>query len=481
MAPSIRLRPKIGLVVILAVILVLPAFSSSTGARLSESRLDGRSRLISIEPLPTMDGEVCELVPPQLGAAAEGTASASSPRMAAFSQQRVASTRAEPAANDAKRAEVAKRKPLRSIHDRYPLFSAVAVDPVRNEAVLQDENLFSTLVYDRTANTPPTAALTEPKRLIGGPLTHLELNCGVYIDPKTGNIYAVNNDTEDHLIVFDREAKGNVPPTWKLHTPHGAFGIAVDEPAQELILTIQHSNAVVAFPKTARDDDPPTRLLQGDRTLLADPHGIALDPKMNLIFVGNFGSTATPRADKGGYIQYNRTKFKPGSKEYWPLDPGQMVPGSGRNLPPSITVYAKNARGDTAPLRVIQGPKTQLNWPAGLAVDSERGDLYVANDGGGSVLVFSTSASGDAAPIRVLKGPRTQLSYPSSVFVDLVNDELWVANFGNHTASVYNRTANGDTPPIRMIRSAPVGTPAPALANARIAYDTKREQILAPN
>jgi len=367
------------------------------------------------------------------------------------------------------------------IRDRYVLFSAVAVDADRNEVVLQDENQFRTLVYDRTTNTPPTAALSEPKRLIGGPQTHLELNCGVYIDPKTGNIFAVNNDTEDHLVVFDRNAKGDVAPTWMLHTPHGAFGIAVDEPAEEMIFTIQHSNAVVAFPKAAKDDDPPTWLLQGDKTLLADPHGIALDNKKGLIFVSNFGSTATPRADHGGIIHYNRTRFKPGSKAFWPLDPGQMVPGSGRNLPAAITVYDKKARGDAAPLRVISGPRTQLNWAEGLFVDEQRGELYVANDAGESVLVFSTDASGDAAPLRVLKGPHTLLAYPSSVFVDFKNDELWIANFGNHTATVYNRTAAGDVAPIREIRSAPIGTPAPALANARIAYDTKRDQILAPN
>ena len=385
------------------------------------------------------------------------------------------------ATDDARKAEVANRKPLRMIRDRYALFSAVAVDADRNEVVLQDENQFRTLVYDRTTNTPPTAALSEPKRLIGGPQTHLELNCGVYIDPKTGNIFAVNNDTEDHLVVFDRNAKGDVAPTWMLHTPHGAFGIAVDEPAEEMIFTIQHSNAVVAFPKAAKDDDPPTWLLQGDKTLLADPHGIALDNKKGLIFVSNFGSTATPRADHGGIIHYNRTRFKPGSKAFWPLDPGQMVPGSGRNLPAAITVYDKKARGDAAPLRVISGPRTQLNWAEGLFVDEQRGELYVANDAGESVLVFSTDASGDAAPLRVLKGPHTLLAYPSSVFVDFKNDELWIANFGNHTATVYNRTAAGDVAPIREIRSAPIGTPAPALANARIAYDTKRDQILAPN
>ena len=233
----------------------------------------------------------------------------------------------------------------------------------------------------------------------------------------------------------------------------------------------------------ARDDDPPTRLLQGDRTLLADPHGIAFDPKNKLLFVANFGSTATPRSDNGGWVRYPiwESRSKRDEKPNWPVDTQDMIPGSGRSLLPSITVYDKNAQGDTAPIRVISGPKTQLNWPSGLYVDAARGELFVANDGGGTVLVFSTSASGDAAPIRVLKGPRTQLSYPTSVFVDETNDELWVANFGNHSATVYNRAASGDTAPIRTIRSAPAGTPAPTLVNVRITYDTNREKILAPN
>jgi DNA-binding beta-propeller fold protein YncE len=273
-----------------------------------------------------------------------------------------------------------------------------------------------------------------------------------------------------------------------LHTPHGAFGIAVDEGREELYLTIQHSNAVSVFPKAAKDDDPPTRLLQGDRTLLGDPHGIAFDPKSDLIFVANYGATSTPRTDsgpgyggKGGYVRYNRTGFPPTSKLYWPLDVGQLIPGSGRTMGPSITVYRRDAQGDAAPVRVIQGSETRLNWPAGMVVDAEHGELYVANDGDSSVLVFSTSAAGNVAPIRVLQGPRTLLRYPNGVFVDSVNDELWVASFGNHTATAYKRTAAGDTAPVRVIRSAPLETPAPLLVNARIGFDTKRAEILAPN
>src|SRR4029453_4464259 len=98
------------------------------------------------------------------------------------------------------------RKPVRRIYDRYPQYSAVAVDPSTNEVFLQDENLFQLHAFDRTTNTPASAAMSEPKRSIRGPSTYLELNCALYIDPKTGNIFSLNNDTERHMTVWDRNA-----------------------------------------------------------------------------------------------------------------------------------------------------------------------------------------------------------------------------------------------------------------------------------
>ena len=141
-----------------------------------------------------------------------------------------------------------------------------------------------------------------------------------------------------------------------------------------------------------------------------------------------------------------------------------------------------DAAGDAPPLRVIQGPKTRLNWATGLAVDPDRRELYVANDMGDEVLVFDASAQGDVAPKRILKGPKSMIKNPLGVFLDLQHDELWVANFGNHSATVYRRDASGDTPPLRTIRSGPVGAPAPMMGNPHpVAYDSKRDQILVPN
>ncbi len=408
-------------------------------------RLDGDARLIGYEALPE-----CTWIPP-------GTLMA-----APLGETASASGRTTPV-----------KDPLRMIRDPYAGFSSVAVDAIRNEVLATDENNFRILVYDRMDNTPPQAAMTEPKRIIAGSETEIEFQCGLYIDPATGDVYAVNNDTKDKLVIFSSGAEGNVPPTRFLETPHGTFGIAVDEPHQELFLTVQHDSAVVVYEKAASGDDPPIRMLQGRRTRLADPHGIAVDPKRDLIFVANYGSTHDVSPSLGP-----SSDLKPN----WPLPRSFAVPGSGRILPPAITVHSRAASGDTPPLRVIEGPKTRMNWPTGLAFHSDRNELFVSNDMSNSILVFDGNASGDAAPIRVLQGPKTGIDNPTGVYLDLKNEELWVANFGNHSMTVYDLAADGDSPPKRTIRSSRTDQPSLMIGNpGAVAYDTKRKEILVPN
>jgi DNA-binding beta-propeller fold protein YncE len=429
-------------------------------------KLIGTPRLVSYDRLPADDECAYEPtaaeLPPLLGQI---------PLRAALLQLRVGG--AAPAATDP--SDVTQRKPERMIRDPYAAYSAVAVDPANNEVVLTDENLFNIWVYDRSAKTPPTS-ITEPKRIIGGLNTKIEFQCGLYIDPANGDIYAVNNDTIDTLVIFSRKAVGDVAPDRELHTPHGTFGIAVDEEAKELFLTVQHDNTIVVFDKMAKGTASPLRVLQGDHTGLADPHGMALDARNKLLYVTNHGSVHQVRAPEPGARR--RGEAIPN----WPLTRDDAVPGSGKMGPPSITVYSKDAKGDTTPVRTIQGPKTQMDWPTAIAVDPERNEIFVANDGGNSILVFDASASGDQAPIRVLKGPKSLVSNPTGVYLDKQHNELWVASFGNHTAAVYSPTASGDTPPIRIVRSAPPDRPVPGLGNPHpLAYDSKRQQILVPN
>jgi DNA-binding beta-propeller fold protein YncE len=417
-------------------------------------------RLGSFEALPSEYGADCD-PPPASGSLVAGEL----PLRDLLLQARVAG-------NAPRTIDASQRKPERMIRDPYAAYSAVAVDGAHDEVVLTDENLFNIWIYDRGAKTAPTER-TELKRIIGGLNTKIEFQCGLYIDPSNGDIYAVNNDTIDTLVVFSRRAIGDVAPDRELHTPHGTFGIAVDEDKQELFLTVQHDDAIVVYKKSAKGTEAPLRVVQGDDTGLADPHGMALDTRRGLLYVTNHGSSHQVRA---------RESRRRGGSPGFPLDRDDAVPGSGKIGPPSITVYAKDARGNARPLRTIRGPRTQMNWPTGIAIDEEHNEIYVANDGGNSVLVFDASAEGDAAPIRVVKGPASLVSNPTGVFLDTKDNELWVANFGNHTSTVYRPDANGDVAPLRVIRSAPADQPVPGLGNPHpLAYDSKREQVLVPN
>ena len=410
-------------------------------------------RLVSYEPIPVL-GETC-IVPAGSEFRLAGVG------LAGFMW---------PGLQEPRISERIGPDPLRVVRDPYPSFSAVAVDTEHDEVYAADENLLQILVYDRLDNTPEAATMTEPKRALRGPRTELDFICGLYVDQQAGEVYGIHADSPPKLLVFSRTQNGDVPPVRRLETPK-VRGIAVDEEHEEILLVHQHNSAVVVYRKQAEGDEDPIRVLQGDRTGLSNPHAIALDRQNDLIFVTNHGHVSSYSAQRD---DLNR------------LQPNQLLsgglPGTGRFLPPSITVHERTASGDTPPVRVIAGPRTQLNWPAGIVIDERRGELFIANDTGNSVLVFKADAAGDAAPIRVLKGPNTGLNSPAGIFLDTKNDELWVSNYGNHALTVYSPTADGDTPPLRTIRSGPTGSQALMIGNpGALAYDTKREELLVPN
>jgi DNA-binding beta-propeller fold protein YncE len=430
-----------------------------------------QGRLVKWEPIPTLEGEIC-LVP----AAVQRAERQAATRQA--DPERVRRNRPLPLDSN---TNIYANAPDRMIRDQYPSFAAVGVNPVNDEVVFTDESLFQILVYNRLENTPKDAEFSKPKRVIAGDNALIEFQSGLYIDPDNGDIFAPNNDTVDTLVVFSRDSNGDVKPKRALHTPHGTFNMAVDEKRDEMYLTTQHDATVVVFRKYADKDEAPVRLLQGPDTGLADPHGIAVDPRDEVFFVANYGSrslrdpsrdirTGVPGSGKGR------------DKENWPYGREYAIPGSGAHADPSITVYPLGAEGNDRPIRKIQGDKTQLNWPTGIAFDPTRRELFVANDMGPSVLVFDANANGNVAPKRVLKGPKTKLANPTSVALDMKNGELWVANFGGHTGTVYPIDANGDVAPLRIIRNAPEGTPSLMIGNpGALTYDETREQILVPN
>ena len=406
----------------------------------------GSPRLVSVQEVPDY-GEICAPEPPSRNAS---MIAALQEKNLFASFQETAVHAASPETGDT--VEVT-RPPVRTIKDTYPIYSSIAVDPLRDEVVLQDTNLFSIKVFNRLDNTTPNAEPAQPKRVIQGPHTLNEYNNGLYIDPQTGNIHSVAMDTADSMIVFPGGANGDVAPIRKLNTPHRNFATAVNEEKGEIYITIQYPPKVMVYRKEANGDEKPLRVLEGEHTRLYDTHGIALDVKKNLMFVGTWGNASDYR-----------------------------VAGTGKFYPPSINVYPLDASGDTAPLRVIQGSKTRLDWAGGMSLDPDRGDLYVANDVGNSILVFRETDDGDVAPSRIINGDKTGLSHPAGISLDLKNQEFWVSNMGNSSATCYSLKAEGNATPVRTIRSAPLGRTSVKFGKPQaVAYDSKREQYLVPN
>jgi DNA-binding beta-propeller fold protein YncE len=238
-----------------------------------------------------------------------------------------------------------------------------------------------------------------------------------------------------------------------LNIPHRGFQVTIDEERKELYSTNQYPPRLLVFRKGASGDEKPLRVIEGPKTGLADVHGVAVDSQRNLVFVGNWGNSSNHKQA-----------------------------GTGKHLMPSIQVFTREANGDVAPIRTIQGPKTQLNWMGALSLDPETGNLWIANDVGNAVLMFKGTDNGDVAPTRIIKGDKTGLEHPASIWVDVPNKEFWVTNMGNSTATVFSMNANGNTAPLRTIRTAPVGYKSVKFGKPQaIAYDSKREEYLVPN
>jgi DNA-binding beta-propeller fold protein YncE len=350
--------------------------------------------------------------------------------------------------------------PIRTVEDPYYSLHSVSVDPTNNRVVMTDSNRGGILFYDRNSGTKMTS-VTEPLGHIRGPATGMMFVAGVAIDPGRREVFTVDNDIGDRMMVFPYDAEGNIKPRRVLAVPHGAWGLALNLQRDEIAISVEHPNTVVVFKRDAKGLEAPKRVIHGPHAGLEDPHGIVFDVPANEILVANHGNWAPLDREAAG-------------------DEDNPIPG--RFDPPSITSYPGEAEGDVRPTRTIQGSATQLNWPMGISLDTVHDEIAVANYGNNSILIFHRTDNGNVAPVRVIRGDQTGVLGPMGVAFDTQNDELWVTNYRDHSAVVFGRDANGNVAPKRILRNAPPGTPAVGFGNpGAIAYDSKRKEILVPN
>jgi DNA-binding beta-propeller fold protein YncE len=375
--------------------------------------------------------------------------------------------RAKPQENISNKPAAEDIPPVRMIADPYPAFNGIAVDAANGFVAMSDPNRKSLLVYDRLRAASQGEA-SVPLRQIAGPNTFLGMIAGILLDPQHQEIYTANNDIEDTVVVMPYGASGNAGPARVFSVPHQAWGLALSDTADQIAVTVEVQNTVVFYRRQVKGVEAPVRILRGQATGLADPHGVYWDESHNEIGVANHGNFRGVVKNTGGgcspsFVVEDETE-------------------AGESRPPSIRIFGAGAKGDAKPLRVIEGSKTGLDWPMGVAYDPQNDTIVVANNGDSSILIFGRNANGNVAPQRVIRGERTGVSHPLGVAVDPQRGEIWVSNWGDHSALAFDSGGHGNVAPKRIIRSAPAGTPTPGFGNPMaLAYDSKRDQLLVPN
>src|SRR2546427_4501994 len=216
--------------------------------------------------------------------------------------------------------------PIRSVSDPFPTFDGIALDTVNDKVIFSDENRHSLLVYDRTAGGASNDP-AEPVQYVFGPKTKLGFIAGVEVDPVRKEVYTVNNDSGDLLTVFSYGDHGNVQPRRSLTLPHQSWDVSLAPKRDEIVVTVQQSNALSFYKRGATGTAAPIRTIRGLATELEDPHGVYFDEAHNEIITANHG---------------NWTQIRP----YSPYDPQTTAVGedtSGALHPSAITFHAATA------------------------------------------------------------------------------------------------------------------------------------------
>jgi len=174
---------------------------------------------------------------------------------------------------------------------------------------------------------------------------------GVAVD-RNGNLYVVNYGGQS-IEVYGSRADGEAPPIRTISGDKTKLdftqGIALDTAGKIYVtnrggMAPDGADSITVYAPGASGDVAPIAIISGPKTRLKLPQGIAVDSD-GKIYVANDGNEEEVEPDADRFDQRPRP------------DPAD-----------SITVYAPGSSGNVAPLARINGPRTGLGHPMGIAV-----------------------------------------------------------------------------------------------------------------
>src|ERR1017187_3247818 len=110
------------------------------------------------------------------------------------------------------------------------------------------------------------------------------------------------------------------------------------------------------------------------------------------------------------------------------------------------------ANGNNGPVRKIEGQKTLLGRTMhSIVYDPIHDEFTVPQEFAQAILTFRGGASGEEPPVRVIQGPLTQIRDADRLDVDPVHNEIFVPH--KNQVLVFPRDGNGNVAPIRVLKA----------------------------
>ena len=281
-------------------------------------------------------------------------------------------------------------------------------------------------VFARQAN-----GQVAPLRILEGQKTGISRSFhGIYLDIPNDEVIMPSN-VSAAILVFERTQSGNTPPKRVIQGPrthlHSPQGVAVDNKHNELIVSNDTRLSILVFDRGAKGDVAPVREIVGPLTGIRSPQGIVVDPVHDEIILSDEG-----KPGEDAKVSEEETKEKP---------------------KPALLVFRRTDSGNVAPIRVITGPNTGMLRPRQIQLDTQRDELVLADRGlvqefvydtPGFLAVWKRTDSGDVPPKKIIRGTLTQLTSPRAVYVDMKNSEYGAGDTTSHSIMVYPRDFTSD-------------------------------------
>ena len=196
----------------------------------------------------------------------------------------------------------------------------------------------------------------------------------------------------------------------------------------EIVVPQQFAQAILTFRGAATGEEPPIRVIQGNRTQLRGSSGVVLDTVNNEIITEG---RVFPRDANGNVAPIRTLPFNVLAVD--PINDLYISTRQGDDGGQQLLIFDRKA--DTAePLRVIGGPSTMLNQMRRIRVYN--GWIVVAHDGIQSqtpsglsyVGIWSIHDDGDVPPRWTIGGPHKMLRKPRGLDLDPKNQTIIVSD-----------------------------------------------------